>query len=145
MTIKQSMINIALATGVFGAAVAFSAQANITEASLQGPQNFGFTHIEKIEYEGRGRIEVDGWGEDGWYLEVEFDGNDVLEEKRQRTVVQPWGLTFEQVNQILALAQEEGFARVDEIEIEQDGRIEVEGRDANDRKVEINIRVQSLN
>lgn len=144
MSLTKTLTLTTIAAGLITAAWSHNAHADITAERLQAAQNYGFTHIEKVEYEGNGRVEVDGWGEDGWYLEVEFDGETVVEEKRERTTVQPWGLSFAQMDQLLAHVAEEGIHSVKEIEVEENGEIEVEGRNEQDRKKEVKIRISDL-
>lgn len=144
MSVKNTSLMMLVAAGAVISTATFAATTNSAKVNLAAPENFGFTHIESIEFEQNGQLEVEGWGADGWYLEAEFDGATVLEEKRQRTIVQPWGLTFAQLNQVLELAKQDGILRVTELEIQDDGRIEVEGRNDRDRKVELNIMVNNL-
>lgn len=54
------------------------------------------------------------------------------------------GLTFEHIEQLLEIAEAHGMQRVDEIEIEDDGRFEIEGRGSDGRKMEIEIALSEL-
>lgn len=144
MSITKTLTLTTIAAGLVTAAWSHNAHADITTEQLQAAQTYGFTHIEKVEYEGNGRVEVEGWGEDGWYLEVEFDGDTVVEDNRERTNVQPWGLSFAQLDQLLAHAADEGIHSVKDIEVEENGEIKVKGRDADDEEKKVKVRISDL-
>lgn len=145
MSFTKTFTLAAIGAGLLTAAWSQNAHADITSDKLQAAKDYGFTHIEKIEYDRNGRIEIDGWGEDGWYLEVEFDGDNVVEESRERKNREPWGLTFEQVDQVLTHATEQGLRSIKEVDVDRNGRIEVEGRNENDRKHEVKLQLADLN
>lgn len=144
MSITKTLTLTTIAAGLVTAAWSHNAHADITTERLKAAQTHGFTHIEKVEYEDNGFVEVEGWGEDGSYLEVKFDGETVVEENRERTNVQPWGISFAQMEQLLAHANDEGIHTVKDIEVEENGQIEVEGRDADDREKKVKVRISDL-
>lgn len=144
MSFTKTLTFAAISAGLLTAAWSHNAHADITSDKLQAAKDYGFTHVENIEYDRNGRIEIDGWGEDGWYLEVEFDGDNVVEESRERKDREPWGLTFDQVDQVIANATEQGLHSIKEIDVERNGRIEVEGMNERDRKHEIRLQMSDL-
>ncbi|TVP52595.1 MAG: PepSY domain-containing protein [Halomonas sp.] len=104
--------------------------------------DYGFSHYEEIKVKSRGRAEVEGWLDDEWYADVEFaiDDGETLKEERKRLVSGAWGMSEEDVRQALNVAQAEGMAEFEEIEIDKSGMIDIEGRDENGRELEISLR-----
>jgi len=60
MSITKTLTLTTIAAGLVTAAWSHNAHADITTEQLQAAQTYGFTHIEKVEYEGNGRVEVEG-------------------------------------------------------------------------------------
>lgn len=144
MTFKTLMIASATALTL----VAGSAQADgnlgldRVDAVLERAQTFGFTHIEEIEAKGRDVVEVEGWLDDEWYADVRLplDGGDPLREERKRLVTGAWGMTAEDVRQAFTSAGTEGMTAFESLQIDEAGRIEIEGRGQNGRELEITTR-----
>lgn len=141
--VKLTTSLIALTTLTASAAF-FVAQANTPATDLAQVQAFGFKHFHKVEFERDGRIEVDGWTDTHWYVEAEFGGNSVLKEQRERRISSAWGLTYEQLQQVMTLARESGLATIEEVEVSQSGRIEVEGKTDAGFETEFNVMYQEL-
>ena len=67
-----------------------------------------------------------------------------MEDNRERTNVQPWNLSFAQLDQLLAHAADEGIHSVKDIEVEENGEIKVKGRDADDEEKKVKVRISDL-
>ena len=108
--------------------------------------DYGFTHYEEISIKSRGRAEVEGWLDDEWYADVEFslDNGDTLKEERKRLITGAWGMSEDDVRQALNIASQEGMMEFEEIEIDKNGTIDIEGRDQNGRELDIKMRQGSF-
>ncbi len=100
---------------------------------------FGFQAFEEIEAKRDDRFEVDGWLDDEWRAEVRFslESGESLKEERKRREGGAWGMSEAEVREAMALAVAEGLAEFEEIQVDRDGRIEVEGRDGEGRELEV--------
>ncbi|WP_243470293.1 PepSY domain-containing protein [Vreelandella lionensis] len=79
------------------AAAAGSAQADTQPMDriddiLTYAADYGFSHIEEINVDDRGRVEVEGWIDDEWYADVDFsiDNGESLQEERKRLITGAW-------------------------------------------------------
>ena len=109
---------------------------------LAHASDYGFSQYEEIKVKSRGRAEIEGWLDDEWYADVEFsiDNGETLKEERKRLITGAWGMSEDDVRQALNVAQAEGMAEFEEIEIDKSGMIDIEGRDENGRELEISLR-----
>ncbi|MCE8016188.1 PepSY domain-containing protein [Halomonas sp. MCCC 1A17488] len=103
---------------------------------------FGFQHIQEIEAKGRDSVEVEGWLDDEWQAEVRLslENGESLEEERKRRDGGAWGMSEEDIRLAMEAAVAEGLAEFEEIQVDRDGRIEIEGRDADGREIEVRTR-----
>lgn len=109
----------------------------LTQASA-----FGFQSFEEIETGRNGRVDVEGWLDDEWYAEVRFalEGGESLKEERMRREGGAWGLSEAEVREAMRLAVAEGLAEFSEIQVDRDGRVEIDGWSADGRELEIKSR-----
>lgn len=109
---------------------------------LTHANDYGFSHYEEISIKSRGRAEVEGWLDEDWYADVEFslDDGETLQEKRERLITGAWGMSEDDIRQALDVARQEGMVEFEDIDIDESGMIEVEGRDENGRELEISLR-----
>ena len=103
---------------------------------------FGFQSFEEIEAQRNDRFTVEGWLDDEWRAEVRFslESGESLREERKRREGGAWGMSEAEVREAMALAMDEGLAEFEEVEVDRDGRIEIEGRDADGRELEVKSR-----
>lgn len=103
---------------------------------------YGFSHYEEVSIKSRGRVEVEGWLDDEWYADVNFslDDGETLEEKRERLITGAWGMSEDDIRQALNVASQEGMVEFEDIDIDESGIIEIEGRGENGRELEISVR-----
>lgn len=113
----------------------------IDEALKQGT-TFGFQHFQEIEAKGRDSVKIEGWLDDEWQAEVRLslETGESLEEERKRREGGAWGMSEEDVRMAMEAAVAEGLAEFEEIQADSDGRIEIEGRDADGREIEVRTR-----
>ncbi|MGM0693471.1 MAG: PepSY domain-containing protein [Pseudomonadota bacterium] len=104
--------------------------------------DFGFRTYEEIEVKRRDRVEVEGWLDDEWQAEVSFDlaSGESLKEERRKRDGGAWGLSEAEVRDAMALAVAEGVVEFEELQVDRDGRIEIEGYDTDDRELEVKVR-----
>ena len=133
------------------AAAAGSAQADTQPLDriddiLTYANDYGFSHIEEINVDDRGRVEVEGWLDDEWYADVDFsiDNGESLQEERKRLITGAWGMSEEDVRQALDAARQEGMTEFESIDIDKSGIIEVESREQNGRELELSLRQGSF-
>lgn len=126
---------LAMASGTFDEA----------EKALTAGSDYGITHFRSVELDDDNEMEVEGWIEDGWYVEIDFDRNGNIEkEKRQKRGGQPWGISADDLRGYLDVARENGMTMLDEIEVTSDGYVEVEGDEDRGRELEIDFRIGDL-
>lgn len=103
---------------------------------------YGFSHYEEISVESRGRVEVEGWLDDEWHADVEFslDNGETLQEQRERLITGAWGMSEDDIRQALNVASQEGMVEFEDIDIDEGGIIDMEGRGENGRELEISVR-----
>ncbi|TLF52059.1 PepSY domain-containing protein [Halomonas urmiana] len=107
---------------------------------------FGFQSFEEIEVERNDRFSVEGWLDDEWRAEVRFslESGESLKEERNRREGGAWGMSEAEIREAMALATAEGLAEFEELEVYRNGRIEIEGRDADGRELEVRSRGGAL-
>lgn len=103
---------------------------------------FGFTHFEEIEVKDENSVEIEGWIDDEWQAEVRLslESGESLEEERKRREGGAWGMNEDDVRLAMEAAVAEGLAEFEEIQVDRDGRVEVEGRDGEGRELEVKSR-----
>ncbi|QNI01677.1 PepSY domain-containing protein [Halomonas sp. SH5A2] len=144
-TMKKMLIiptSALLLVAAAGTAQADSLAMDRIDEVLTHANDYGFTHFEEVSIKSRGRAEVEGWLDDEWYADVDFslDDGETLEEKRERLITGAWGMSEDDIRQALDVASQEGMVEFEDIDIDESGVIEIEGRDENDREIEISLR-----
>jgi len=111
-------------------------------ATLAQAGAFGFQAFEEIEVKRNDGFEVEGWLDDEWRAEVRFSlaSGESLKEERKRLADGPTGMSEAEVRAAMALAVAEGLAEFEEIQVDRDGRIDIEGYDADGRELEVKSR-----
>ncbi|WP_240936086.1 PepSY domain-containing protein [Billgrantia bachuensis] len=106
---------------------------------LDQAASFGFQHYQEIEAKGRDSVEIEGWLDEEWQADVRLslESGETLEEERKRRGGDAWGMSEDDVRMAMEAAMAEGLAEFDEIQVDRDGRIEIEGRDADGREIEV--------
>lgn len=144
---KRKMILTASLAALLGAATLAQAAGDrlATERFdevLAQTGDFGFQTFQEIEVKRSDRVEVEGWLDDEWQAEVSFDlaSGESLKEERKKRDDGAWGLSEAEVRDAMALAVAEGLVEFEEFQVDRDGRIEIEGYDADDRELEVKIR-----
>ncbi|MDY7115573.1 PepSY domain-containing protein [Halomonas sp. SSL-5] len=108
--------------------------------------DFGFQTYEEIEVKRSDRVEVEGWLDDEWQAEVSFDlaSGESLKEERKKRDGGAWGLSEAEVRDAMALAVAEGLVEFEELQVDRDGRVDIEGYDADGRELEVKSRDGAL-
>lgn len=106
---------------------------------LQHAEQYGFIMLDEIEIDDGGRVEIEGWLEDQWRAEVTLSLEDgqTLREDRRRLERDAWGMSFDEARKALAAASDEGLVELESLDVDVSGRIEIEGRDADGREIEV--------
>ncbi|GHE19912.1 PepSY domain-containing protein [Halomonas urumqiensis] len=143
MTFKTRLLIPATAMMmVAGVAQANSLSLDRVDEVLEHASNFGFTHVEEIEAKSGNTIEIEGWLDEEWYADarLSLETGESLKEERERLVTGAWGMSEADVRQALEVARAEGMVDVEEIKIDKQGMIEIEGMDENGRELEVEVR-----
>ena len=146
MNAMKKMLLIPTSALLFAAAVG-SAQADTLPMDriddvLTHASEYGFSHYEEISIKSHGRAEVEGWLDDEWYADIEFslDNGETLQEKRERLITGAWGMSEDDIRQALEVAAQEGMVEFEDLDIDKNGIIDIEGRDESGRELEISVR-----
>ncbi|RUR41225.1 PepSY domain-containing protein [Vreelandella populi] len=131
-----------LFAAAMGSAQADSLPIDRIDNVLSHASDYGFTQYEEISIEDRGRAEVEGWLDNEWYADVEFsiDSGETLQEQRERLITGAWGMSEDDIRQALQIAQQEGMVEFEDIDIDKNGIIDIEGHDESGRELEISVR-----
>ncbi|WP_100638326.1 hypothetical protein [Marinobacter salexigens] len=146
----KTLIASALAASLVGAPLAF-ASGTIDDAkrAIQIGSDYGISHFSSIELEDDrdddGSMEIEGWVDGEWYVELDVnsDGSIRKEERRKRTDG-PWGLSAAEASDYIDASVNQGMSRIEEINSNARGDIEVEGDNADGQELEIDFRTGSL-
>ncbi|UYF99662.1 MULTISPECIES: PepSY domain-containing protein [unclassified Halomonas] len=112
-----------------------------------------FREIQIDEERGAMEFEVEGWdaGGQGYELTLNVESGEVMHESSTETQVAswgldeqsstptqvaPWGLDAQQLNSVLDRASQDGFDRFEDIDIDEDGTVDVSGFDGDQREME---------
>lgn len=147
-TLRLCMLPVALTGGLSSAALA--AEGSLSHSELQALLNqadrYGFSHYQEISLDDNSRLELEGWRDDGWQLDVDMlieDGSLVLEEQR-KSQIPDWSLSAGEVSQALANASDAGLQRFDQLDVDERGHIEIEGYNAQNREIELRLNRDDL-
>ncbi|WP_438952094.1 hypothetical protein [Porticoccus sp.] len=136
---KQILTTLTLAALV---ATPFAYAADTTDSvnqAIKVGSDHGITHFTSIEFEDNGRLEIEGWIDREWHveLEVRLDGSDIDHEEREKRTGGPWGMAPDELSGYVEAAFEAGVADIDEITIDRRDMIEIEGDDVHGRDLEV--------
>lgn len=142
--LRLLVVPVAFSGGL--ATTAFADDGSLSQNELQSllehASQYGFTHYEEISVDDGARLEVEGWRDDGWQLDVDMlieDGSLIHEEQR-KSQFPDWSLTGDEVQQALASARDAGLQRFSQLDVDGSGHLEIEGYDAQNREIEIRIK-----
>lgn len=90
-------------------------------------------------------MEIEGWLDSEWYVEIDVnnDGSIRKEERRKRTDG-PWGLSSADTRDYIEASVNQGMSRIEEIQADANGDIEVEGDNADGQELEVEFRTGSM-
>lgn len=114
---------------------------NELQSLLERASQYGFGHYEEISVDDGARIEIEGWRDDGWQLDIDMlteDGSLVHEEQR-KSQIPDWSLTGDEVQQALASARDAGLQRFSQLDVDDSGHLEIEGYDAQNREIDLRM------
>lgn len=118
--------------------------------AVQSGSDYGLTHFQSIEFDDdhgddNDYLEIEGWLDGNWYVELDMasDGTITREDRRKRGSG-PRGLNADESLEYAQASTQEGMTAFDEIDVDDSGRIEIEGDDANGRELEIDFRTGNL-
>jgi hypothetical protein len=144
----KTLTALGLIAGMTAAPLAM-ADARLDDAkhALSLGTDYGIIEFRSIEFDDDywGDTEVEGWLDDDWYVELEFDGNGNIErEKRTRFDRDSYGLSADAVLDYLDAASREGMVWFEEFEVSSGRHITIDGDDDRDHELEIDFRSDSL-
>jgi len=140
----KKLIAMALAGGLVAAPLAL-AKGSFEDAErvLEAASDYGITRFHSIELDDYGPrpFEVEGWLDDGWFVELYMSTEGAIgPEKRRKHGAEAAGLTADEVRGYLQAARDQGMQQVEEINVNSHGEVEVEGKDPNGRDLEVDFR-----
>jgi hypothetical protein len=108
---------------------------------LEHASQYGFTQYEEISLDDGERVEIEGWRDDGWRLEVDMlaTSGELVHEEQRKSQIPDWSLSGDELRQALASAREAGLQRFGQLDVDDNGHLEIEGYDTQDREVEIRM------
>lgn len=147
-TLRLCMVPVALSGGLSSAALASEGGLSHSEleALLTQADQYGFSHYEEVSVDDASRLELEGWRDDGWQLDVDMlieDGSLVHEEQRKGQIPD-WSLTADELRQALANAREAGLQRFEQLDVDEEGHLEIEGYNAQNREMELRMNRSDL-
>ncbi|MDO6442967.1 hypothetical protein [Marinobacter sp. 2_MG-2023] len=142
----KTLIATALAASLVAAPQAF-ASGTIDDAkrAVQIGSDYGISHFHSIELEDDrdddGSMEIEGWVDNEWFVEIDVNNDgSIKKEERRKRADGPWGLSAAEVADYIDASVKQGMSRIEEIQINSRGEIEVEGDNADGQELEIDYR-----
>ena len=142
-TLRMLMVPMAFSGGLSSLALADDGSVTFAELDslLASAGQHGFTAYEEIALEDGGRIEMEGWRDDGWQLGIELlqsDGS-LTRETQQRSDIPAWSLAGGDVEQALRVARQSGLQRFESLAVDESGHLDIEGYDNQRREIELRL------
>lgn len=109
--------------------------------------DYGIVSFESLEFDDdrHEEVEIEGWLEDGWHVELEINSNGEIErEKRSRYDREPYGISASDLVRYIEAASAEGMEWFEDIEISARGYVSIEGDDQRNDGLDIDFRVGSF-
>lgn len=146
--LRLLMVPVAFSGSLATTALADDGSLSHSELSalLDSATQYGFTHYEEISLDDSTHLELEGWRDDGWQLDVDMlieDGSLVHEEQR-KSQIPDWSLTGDEVRQALSHARDAGLQRFEQLDVDEDRHFEIEGHDAQNREIELRLNSSDL-
>ncbi|QOR38051.1 PepSY domain-containing protein [Billgrantia diversa] len=109
---------------------------------LQQASAFGVQHYQSIKVKGDDSVEVGGWFDEQWRARVGLSlaAGDSRVDELTRRKGGARGMASGDMRLAMDAAVAEGLAEFEEVQVDRDGRIEIEGRDADGLELEIHAR-----
>lgn len=142
-TLRMLMVPVAFSGGLSSLALADDGSVTFAELDslLASAGQHDVTAYEEIAVKDGGRIEMEGWRDDGWQLDVESlqrDGS-LTREAQQRSDIPPWSLAGGDVEQALSVARQSGLQRFESLDVDESGHLDIEGYDNQRREIELRL------
>lgn len=140
---------VALGSGISASAMADDTALSYSQLDtlLNGAERYGFSRYEKLDVDqDDNRFEIEGWREDGWELDVSMTLGDatLVRESQRKSNTPDWSLSGEELQQALARARDRGMQRFEELEVDSDGHIEIEGYTGNQEALDLELHRDDL-
>lgn len=116
----------------------------LEQATSGGMNSFKEFEIERED--GQLEMDIEGWSDDGWELDLVLDmqSGTVLSESRSSTIAQPWGLDTQQIGTLLDQADNDGITHISEFDLSRSGNIELVGYGSGPQELERNYSYESI-
>jgi hypothetical protein len=140
---------VALGSGISASAMADDTALSYSQLDtlLTGAERYGFSRYEKLDVDqDDNRFEIEGWREDGWELDVSMTLSDatLVRESQRKSNTPDWSLSGEELQQALARARDRGMQRFEELEVDSDGHIEIEGYNGSQTELDLELHRDDL-
>lgn len=107
---------------------------------LDRSAEYGFTYFKDIEIDDDGQAEVEGWLQGNARAEVTFSSQGaVVEEKSKRDRERKHSMRDSDVRSAVQAAAGEGLARVEDIKVNRKEIIEIDGKTADGKDIEVHV------
>lgn len=118
-------------------------------SALEQATNSGMSSFKEFEIDredGQLEMDIEGWSNDGWELDLVLDveSGTVLSESRSSTIAQPWGLDTQQIGTLLDQADNDGITHISEFDMSRSGNIELVGYGSGTQELERNYSHESI-
>lgn len=112
--------------------------------ALSAVEQRGVTHVEEIEVDRRGRVEIEGIDAQGVEYQARFDHEgSLLRERSGEREDRDDSIDLASARRVIDWLQQQGHRQIEQIAAD-DGLVEVELRDTNGREIEITLEPDSL-
>ncbi|MCI0509122.1 YpeB-like protein with putative protease inhibitory function [Chromohalobacter marismortui] len=147
-TMHMLMMPMVLTGGLSTAA--FANDGSLTPSELESLLNdadaYGVTHYDEIAIDDNNRLEVEGWRDDGWQLDIDMlvkDGS-LVHEKRHQDTIPDWSLNSAELRQALDNARDAGMKRFAELDVDGRGHVDIEGYDTQNSELDLRLERDGL-
>ncbi|WP_157957508.1 hypothetical protein [Salinicola halophyticus] len=140
---------VALGSGISAGAMADDKTLSYSQLDtlLNGAERYGFSRYEKLDVDhDDNRLEIEGWREDGWELDVSMtlDNAAPTRESQRKSNTPDWSLSGEELREALDRARDQGMQHLEELEVDSDGHIEIEGYTGNQTEFDLELHRDDL-
>ena len=108
---------------------------------LDRSAEYGFTYFNDIDIDDDGQAEVEGWLQGDSRAEVKFSSQGaIVEEKSKRDRERKHSMNDSDIRAAVQAAAGEGLVRIEDIDVNRKEIIEIDGKTADGKDIEVHVR-----